>query len=490
MARQSNPARRIEIPWRKQPRQIEFLRACGLSHPFEGGDPQPPKAEVILYGGAAGGGKSDALLMAGIIACLSYPKCTVGYFRREYPDLEGPEGAIHRSQQLLAGLAKWNGQLRRWKFPNGSLLQFCHCAAEKDVHGYQSQAFAILLFDEATQFTPFQLRYLRTRNRTTVKGITPFTAMASNPGGASHAMIREQYVDPGIIGQPFECEVEPEVYETHMYIPAKLSDNSVLVQADPGYRKRLESQPEDIRRALADGDWTVFAGQYFRAFRRDRHVIEPFEIPRHWQRFGSLDWGYAVPHCILWHAVDPANMRVYTYREHYAAEMRASEVAEVFVELSAGEKIRYLKASPDMWQERGLGSKADPGKTAADEFLDRKVRLEPADNRRVLGWGRCREYLADGPDELPWWQVFDTCVNLIRTIPQLIHDKRNVEDVSGDGEDHAPEAWRYALMSVEPPPSGQILVPGRVKTVPKQWHEWPDERDEDDPRRGKRRSWM
>ena len=479
----------LRIVWKRQPRQLEFLRACGLSHPFEGGAPQPAQADIILFGGSAGGGKSDALLVADIIACLSYPKLPVGYFRREYPDLEGPDGAIERSRQLLTGVAKWNGQKRRWTFPNGSMLQFCHCHSEEDVHSYRSQAFAIISLDEASQFTPFQIRYLRTRNRTTVKGFVPFMALASNPGGASHGMLKEWFIDPGIAGKPFTFTVEG-VEQRHMFIPSKLGDNQVLVQADPGYRKRLESLPEELRRALLDGDWDVFAGQYFRSFRRDKHVIAPFPIPDHWQRFGSLDWGFAVFHCLLWHAVDPSNMRVYTYREHYAAEMRASEVAQLFVDLSGSERISYVKASPDMWQERGLGSKADPGKTAAEEFSDRGVRIEPADNRRVLGWGRCREYLADGPDELPWWQCFDTCPNLIRTIPQLIHDKRNVEDVSGECEDHAPEAWRYALMSVQPPPSGEILVPGRTKTVPKQWHEWPDERDEDDPRRGKRRSWM
>ncbi len=453
--------------WRQQPRQIEFLRACGLAHPFDGGEPKPPAADIILYGGAAGGGKSYALLMAGILACLTWPKCAAGYFRREYPELEGPDGAIMASQSLLTGLAKWNGQLRRWKFPNNSVLQFCHCKREEDVHGYQSQAFGVLLIDEAAQFTQFQLRYLRTRNRTTVKGLTPFMAMASNPGGVSHGTLKEQFIDPGIIGESFPYEVEPGITETHMFIPAKLADNSVLTERDPGYRRRLESQPEPIRRALLDGDWSVFAGQYFGEFRRDKHVVQPFKIPDHWQRFASLDWGYAVPHCILWHAVDPANQRVYTYREHYAAQMRAAEVAERFLELTGGEKVKYVKASPDMWQERGLGSKADAGQSIADDFLSRGIKLEPADNRRVIGWSRVREYLADGPDGVPWWQVFSVCTDLIRTLPQLIHDPRDVEDVSDQCEDHAPESLRYGLMSVQPPLSGTILLPGGGKRKPR-----------------------
>ena len=447
-------------------------------------------ASVILYGGSAGGGKSDALLMAGIVACLSWSRCKVGYFRREYPDLEGPDGAIMRSQELLAQIARWNANKRRWTFSNGSVIQFCHCKRDEDVHGYQSQAFAVLLIDEATQFTEYQLRYLRTRNRTTVRGLVPFTAFASNPGGVGHSVLKQWFVDPGIIGRPFEFEIEPGITETHMFIPARLADNTVLVERDPGYQRRLESQPEVVRRALLDGDWSVFAGQYYPEFRRDTHVIEPFPIPDHWRRFASLDWGYAAPCAILWHAIDPANQRVYTYREWYGSQRRAAEVAETLLQLSADEQIAYVKGSPDMWQERGLGTKADPGKPISDEFLSRRVRLEPADNRRVNGWMRVREYLADAPDGSPWWQVFSCCTNLIRTLPELIYDDRHVEDVAPECEDHAPEALRYGLMSVPSPLSGGIIRPGsrpHPKLSPGQ--AWLEDIGGDDDGRERKRGW-
>ena len=482
--------KRLVVPWTPQPRQYDFLQACGLSHPFDDGEPQPPEADVILFGGSAGGGKTDSVLMVGAVAGLTWPGCNVGYFRREYPELEGPGGAIMRSHHLLTPVAKYNGQQRRWKFGNRSILQFCHCGRDQDVHGYQSQQFDVLLIDEASQFTEFQLRYLRTRNRATVKGVIPFTAMASNPGGVGHGTLKAWFIDPGIVGRPFDYEIEPGVTQRHLFIPARLTDNVILTQRDPGYQRRLESQPEEIRRALLDGDWDVFAGQYFKAFRRDKHVITPFAIPDHWMRFASLDWGYAAPHCLLWHAVDPSDMRVYTYREHYASQMRAAEVAQVYLDLTGDEQVKYVKASPDMWQERGLGGRADAGKSIADDFLSKGIKLEPADNRRVNGWSRVREYLADGPDDLPWWQVFEPCANLIRTLPQLIHDTRNVEDVSDQCEDHAPESLRYGLMSVKPPPSGEIIVPGRrphPKLSPGQaWLE--DIGGDDKPRR--KRGWM
>ena len=440
------PVTRVEIQWRKQPRQIEFLRACGLSFPFEGGGPRPPVARILLYGGSAGSGKSDALLIVGFIACVTWPKCNVVYFRREYPDLEGPGGAIPRSKELFSQIGKWHGGQRRWTFPGGGILEFSHCKREDDVYGFQSQQFDVLLIDESTQFTEFQLNYLLTRNRATVDGIIPFCAMATNPGGVSHGYHKKRFVDAGPWGLPVDVEVEGKI-ERHIFIPARLSDNKVLEERDPGYRSTLERQPEEIRRALLDGDWNVFAGQYFKTFRREKdgkpyHVIPPEEIPREWRRFASIDWGFKAPCAVLWHAIDPAMGRVKTYRELYVTEHRAAEVAELFVELSkykdgTPEDIAYVKMSPDAWAERGLGSKAQPGEVVAEEFIKRQINVEPADNRRVLGWNRMREYMAEAPDGLPWWQVFETCPNLIRTLPEMIHDKRHVEDIDKDGEDHA-----------------------------------------------------
>ncbi len=433
------------IRWRKQPKQIEFLRACGLSYAIEGGQSGQPVARIIFYGGAAGGGKSDALVIAGGIAATGFPGCSVGFFRREYPMLEGPGGAILRSHELFGGLAKWNGSLRRWTFPNKSIFQFCHAKTESDVYSYQSQQFDVLLIDESTQFTRFQIRYLLTRNRATVSGIIPFCAMASNPGNVSHGYHKQEFINAGPPGVPVDVEVEPGRYEKHIFIPSRLEDNQVLERRDPGYRNTLENQAEDIRRALLEGDWDVFAGQYFKEFRVAKHVIEPVTIPDYWRRFRSIDWGYNDPCCVLWHAVDTEG-KVYTYRELYINQTLASDVAKKIVELSEGEQIDYTAASPDMWQKRGQMNYLQ-GECIADDFQKAGVLLVRADNDRLNGWNRIREYLKDAPDGKPYWQCFKTCFNLIRTLPELIYDEHRVEDVSDACEDHAPESLRYGLMS-------------------------------------------
>src|SRR5690606_15470612 len=117
---------RKTINWYPQPRQLKFLRACGLSHPFDGGEARKPVADMIGFGGAAGGGKSDANLGAAIIFALSFPRSVIGIFRRTYPQLAGPGGIIWRSHELLTGIANWKASERKWVFPNGSIIQFSH----------------------------------------------------------------------------------------------------------------------------------------------------------------------------------------------------------------------------------------------------------------------------------------------------------------------------------------------------------------------------
>jgi hypothetical protein len=306
-------AREIKIEWAQQPRQMVFLKACGLAHPWLGGEPQLPQAQVIGYGGAAGGGKSDALLICGIVAGLTFLGINIGYFHRTYSQLDGPGGVIMRSQELMSGWAKWNGSLRRWTLPTRSILQFCYCDGEKDVYNYQSQQFDVILIDEATQFTRFQVRYLMTRNRATKPGIVPFTAMATNPGNVGHIWFKNDFIDPGPAETVQDVEVEPGVIEKHVFVPSKLSDNQILEQRDPGYRRRLEAQDELTRKQLLEGDWDAFAGQFFSEFSRAIHVVKPFEIPDWWKRFRCLDYGLDMCAC-LWVALDDHGGAV-VYRE-------------------------------------------------------------------------------------------------------------------------------------------------------------------------------
>jgi len=439
----------IDIPWRQQARQMVFMRACGLSHPWDGGEPCPPVADVIGYGGAAGGGKSDALLMVAIVAGLTYPGISAAYFRREYPQLEGPGGIIMRSHELLSGWATWHGGKRRWTLPTGSILEFCHAAKTDDVYSYQSQQFDLLLLDEATQFERFQLRYLLSRNRATRPGVTPFCALGTNPGGIGHGWFKQEFVDVGPPEQVHTVEVEEGQYERHYFVPALLSDNAALTERDPAYQQRLERLPEVERRQLLYGDWDTYAGQYYPEWRRDVHVVSPLVVPEWWRKFRALDYGLDCTAC-YWLAVDGSG-NLWVYRELYQSDLNLSQAAERILELTPDdERISYTVASPDLWNRR-----QDRGKSGAETMAAAGLHgLTPADHRRVPGWRQLREWLAVAPDEYgepaAGLRISSDCRNLIRTLPGLIHDDKNPEDVDDACEDHGPEALRYGIMSRPP----------------------------------------
>jgi phage terminase large subunit len=442
----------IKIEWAQQQRQMVFLRACGLSHPWDSGRPKPPQAQVIGYGGAAGGGKSDALLVCGIVAGLSFPGINIGYFRRTYSQLDGPGGAIMRSQELMSGWARWNGSLRRWTLPTGSILQFCYCDKETDVYNYQSQQFDIILIDEATQFARFQVRYLMTRNRATKSNVIPFTAMATNPGNVGHVWFKSDFIDPGSPEVVHDVEVEPGVFEQHIFIPSKLSDNQILEQRDPGYRRRLEAQDEATRKQLLDGDWDIFAGQYFSCWRRELHVVRPFEIPEWWRRFRSLDYGLDCTACYDW-AVDQSGT-CYITKELYKPDLTLSLAAKEILEWSnPAVSYAYTVASPDLWNRRQSNpNKPETGISGVEIMQQAGLRgLTKADNRRIPGWEALHEFLLPQPDERdemsPRLIIFENCINLIRTLPALIRDEHNPNDVSDKCEDHGPESIRYGIMS-------------------------------------------
>jgi hypothetical protein len=197
-----------------------------------------------------------------------------------------------------------------------------------------------MLIDEATQFLRSQYRYLRTRNRATRDSVIPFMALASNPGNVGHLWAQAEFIDPGPPEQVHEVEVEPGVFEKHLFIPAFLSDNIILEQRDPGYRARLEAQPEIVRRQLLDGDWSVFAGQYFKEWRPDIHVVEPFTIPHWWKRFRSLDYGLDCTACYWW-AVDQSG-RCYIYRELYQPDLILSGGCQAHQRANAGARAHRL----------------------------------------------------------------------------------------------------------------------------------------------------
>ena len=190
--------------WQPQPKQELLLELCGLREALTGGPVRPALAKYIGYGGAAGGGKTEGMIGACLIALATIPGVKIGYFRRKFTELEGSDGPIERSQVLFPQIGgDYNKGKHIWRFGDqksddwnegeAAAFRFCHCQYESDVYQYQSSAFDIYCFDEATHFSWFQLRYLMTRNRISKYSAIPrpFAIMCSNPGGVGHAWYKK-----------------------------------------------------------------------------------------------------------------------------------------------------------------------------------------------------------------------------------------------------------------------------------------------------------
>lgn len=406
-----------------------------------GKQPNPKQKEFFLsrarhtaYGGARGGGKSWAMRTKFVMLAARYSGLKLLLMRRTLPELT--ENHIKPLQALLNGVADYNVQNKEFRFPNGSRIKCGYCDTEKDVYQYQGQEYDVIGLEEATHFTESQMQFITTCNRSVRDDFSPRMYYTCNPGGDGHGWVKRLFID-----RDYRASEKPEDY---VFIQASIYDNEVLMKANPEYITKLENLPEHLRRAHLYGDWDVLAGQYFPEYRRDKHVCVPFEIPEHWRKFRSMDWGYNDPCCVLWHAVGPDG-RVYTYRELYVRQTLARDVAMQAIMMSGKEHIAYTIASPDAWQNRG--QKDIDGENIAEIFGKRGMPLLKADTARVVGWNLMREYMADAPDGKPRWQIFPQCTNLIRTIPLATYDEHHTEDVSDKCEDHALEAARYGLMS-------------------------------------------
>lgn len=423
-------------------------------------------ATEILYGGAAGGGKSHLMRVAAIIWCSMIPGLQVYLFRRLYDDLiknhmEGPKGfRTLLAPWVEAGLVKIvDVEIRFW---NGSKLYLCHCQHEKDRFKYQGAEIHVLLVDELTHFSEVIYRFLRNRLRKVgvavpeqYRGLFPRIVCGGNPGNIGHLWVKSTFVDSAA-PMTIHKQVKAEGGMLRQYIPARLEDNPSLLEDDPGYEDRLEGLgSKELVRAMRHGDWDIVEGSYFDNWSPEKHVVRPFTVPKHWTRFRATDWGSAKPFAVHWLAVSDGTLPAFpkggliVYREWYGAsapnvglKLDAEEWARGIEERSQGEIYAYSVADPAIFQQNGGPSIAE----RAHRATGGKVAFRPGDNRRVPGWDQVRARLS-GEDGVPMLCVFDTCRDLIRTLPAMQHDEHRPEDINSDLEDHACDSLRYGLMS-------------------------------------------
>jgi hypothetical protein len=324
---------------------------------------------------------------------------------------------------------------------------------EKDVYNYQSSQFDRLAFDELTQLTEFEFRYLEARARATVRGVMPKIRAGTNPGNVGHGWVKATWIDAAPWDSRFDLpEVNGQSPGTGRFIPSKVDDNQELLARDPGYKDRLNLLPDSIREAYRDGSWDLFVGQFFTEFNRDRHVCKPFAIPRAWPRWIAVDYGYGAPWCVLWLARDPATRQTVVYRELYQTNVIDRVQPTKILAAMAGERCEAAYADPSMWNTQPNGT------SIAQVYHAGHVPIAKANNDRKAGWQRVREALGDDDEGRPRLQIFETCLNLIRTLPVQVYDPHDSEDLDTEGEDHPEDVLRYALMGASVPAAQKTRV--------------------------------
>lgn len=423
------------IGWKPTPRQSKALSS---------------NAYELFYGGAAGGGKTDFLIVDFLAGVNAYKSSWRGIlFRRKFVELGD---IIRRTKELYLPLgAKYSETKKVFTFPNGAYLQLAYLDRDADVLNYQGLQYTWCGFDELGNYpTDYPWRYMISRVRS-AEGAPCYIRGTGNPGGPGHAWIKTRFID-GFKPDTVYRNKSTDADTTHIFIPSLLDDNTVLMAHDPGYAQRMKNLPSHLYRALRYGDWDVFAGQVFDEWRRERHVCKPFSLDvSEWYKFYALDWGFARPFSLGKWAVNHRG-RIIRYGEWYGCnpleincgiKMSSEKVAEKAWADAIKEGVTTIVADPSIW------NKADGGASVADNFTAAGFRMVKANNDRINGWQRMHQYLMQNidDDDRPMLIVFDHCVDFIRTIPTLLPDPNRPEDIDSSLEDHIADETRYALMS-------------------------------------------
>lgn len=474
----------MSLEWRPNPgKQEEFLSL-------------PDSIFEALYGGALGGGKTEALVMYPIARGFHLNSRFNGIiFRRTFPQLE--KHVIPKAKEYYLPLgAKYNDTKHAFAFPSGATLHLGYLDTDDDVTQHDGAEYNYIAFDELENFNERMYTYLITRCRSSHKksGLPTIMRSSAMPGGVGHNWVRERFIDPAPQGMKIIIKrIDGIEASRAIFIPAKMEDNARLLDSDPNYINRLRALSEVDFKARAEGDWYAFLGMVFSEFRAYRrleepenalHVIEPFAIPYWWPRIAAGDWGFRHSTWLGKAAISP-DLRIFIYYEYCEKEKYISTWASDFKRDSQGEHLETFELDPSAWQRRG------DEKTIAEQFMEISgIQAHQADNDRLGGkmllhemfrwkqkpprytppegfsletanyimriWGmdKRREYESmfspEKPEtNIPRVQIFNTCPNLIKCIQSLSYDETDVEDVKKYDGDDPYDGLRYLLKAVD-----------------------------------------
>jgi len=397
------------------------------------------QVDELLFGGMAGGGKSQAIVADAAGNACAFAGLNVGVFRRTFPELNRSIVKKFRST-MQTGTYKYNKSEHVFSFPNGSTIELNYCENEDDVYNYQSAEYDILYFDELTHFTKFQYTYLLSRLRNTRKDFTPKAKSASNPGNIGNTWVKERFIT---VGKPEEVitqhdEESGRVFST-MFIPSSVYENKYIMDNDPQYIQRLLGLPEKERRALLMGDWDAFTGQAFQELRRDKHIVDSFDIPQGWNMFGAFDYGFNHPYSFGIFAVNGDGV-TYLIKRIKGRLKRVDEIARSIIDAvepyGGIKRFSYTVAGTDCWNIRK--ERTEP--SIYEQFLNfsTPIVLQKAATARAQGVAQMRSFFAwkgtsqddDGPvDGKPRFYFFQDTSEVFTVVSGMIFDPNDSEDV-------------------------------------------------------------
>ena len=392
----------------------------------------------VLYGGAAGGGKSYAMLVDPLrYAHRAAHRALI--IRRSMPELRE---LIDKSRELYPKAfpgCKYREVEKLWNFPSGAKIEFGFLERDADVYRYQGQAYSWIGFDEITHLpTEFAWNYLASRLRTTDSEITPYMRCTANPGGVGAHWVKNRYIEPA---EPDQSFVGKDGL-TRKFIPARLEDNPFLA-TDGRYEQMLKALPPTQRKQLLEGNWDVNEGVAFTEFSLEEHVIPPFQIPIHWDRVKGIDYGYASESACIWAAIDPSDGTLIVYRELYQKGLTGEDLGYKITEMELQDPMSVQGVlDTAAWSRTGT-----TGPTVGETLVRQGHKLRRADKNRIQGKIQIHEYLRLQPSGRPRLQIFSSCPSLIRELQGIPLDKSNPEDVDTHAPDHAYDALRYLIMS-------------------------------------------
>lgn len=447
----------------------------------------------VFFGGARGGGKTESSIGDWLQHSSLYGEGAIGiFFRRKLVQLAE---VIARTKQIFPKLgAKYNEQQKTWTMANGARLKFAYLERDSDAEEYQGHNYTRVYVEEVTNFpSSAPIDKLRATLRSAT-GVPVGMRLTGNPGGAGHNWVKRRYIDPDprgfrLIAEEMELNfdgVKQTVKLERVFIPSKIGDNRLLIQNDPTYILRLrQSGSAALVRAWLEGDWSIIDGAFFDEWDYGTHVLDTQSwlkrIPERATRFRAFDWGSAKPFSVGWYVHSDGTWGLPRDALVKFAEWYGADGPNKGLKLDAGAVAEGIKARERDFQRVINYGVADPsiyirdgGPSIAEAMVIRGVGWRRADNKRLAGAEQVHLRLkglnydpqlkAESPGWAPLLYFLDCCEDTIRTLPVLQHDEDNLEDVDTEGEDHAYDETRYAVMSR---PVGKGPLPVQASGLPK-----------------------